>query len=161
MHRFIRSAVLAISILMAVIIVGGCSSRFVPAKEEGAYPPPSSGSSHGPVNGSVQSDTGGSVTFDVEWVMEDDGTIIFDVAMNTHSVGLDAYDLGKLAILRDDAGSEYHPISWDSASGGHHRAGILSFSTPDSLSQGKAAYLEMVIQNVAEVEERIFRWELR
>ncbi len=161
LHRFIRSAVLAVSILMVVIIVGGCSSRFEPAKGKGANPPSSSGSSHEPANGLVQSDTGGSVTIDVEGIKEEDGTIIFDVAMNTHSVDLDTYDLGKLAILRDDAGGEYRPISWDSAPGGHHRRGRLGFSAPGSLSQGKATYLELVIQDVAEVKERVFRWELR
>ena len=160
-RMFLELGVLIPLLIMAEIIVSGCSSRFVPAKEEGVYPPSPSGSSYGPANGLVQSDTGGSVTIDVEWVKEDDGTITFDVAMNTHSVDLDRYDLGKLAILRDDAGSEYRPISWDSAPGGHHRQGRLGFSVLDSLIQGKATYLELVIQDVAEVKERIFRWELR
>jgi hypothetical protein len=69
-------------------------------------------------------------------------------------VYLDQYDLGELAVLRDDAGKEYHPTSWDSAPGGHHRRGILAFSPPE-----KAKYLELVIRGVAEVRERVFRWE--
>ncbi len=167
MTRFVKSSVLAISILMVVVTVAGCSSRFVPQPEEEAYPAsPSSGSSrdfHGPVNGPVQSNTGGQVTIDVEWInwikVEDD-SLIFKVTMNTHSVDLDQYDLGELAMLRDDAGYEYHPASWDSAPGGHHRRGTLAFPSPDSLSQGKARYVEMVIRDVAGIEERVLKWEL-
>ncbi len=80
--------------------------------------------------------------------------------MNTHSVDLDQYDLGELAVLRDDAGNEYHPISWDSPPGGHHRRGALTFPLPDSLSQGEARYLEIVIQDIAGIEQRVLKWEL-
>ena len=91
MSKFGKSSVIAISIIMLAVLVVGCSSRFVPQREEGAYPPsPSSGSSsHEPVNGLVQSNTGGRVTIDVEWIKEGDGLLIFDVSMNTHSVDLD------------------------------------------------------------------------
>jgi len=157
--RFVKSSMLVIAILMAAVIVAGCSSHFVPPQEEAANSP-SPGSSQGPTNGLVQSNTGGSVTIDVEWIKAEDGFLIFNVAMNTHSVNLDQYDLGELAVLRDDTGNEYHPISWDSAPGGHHRRGTLTFPVPDSLSQGKAKYIEMVIRDVAGIEERILRWEL-
>ncbi len=161
MSKFIKSSVLAISIIMVVVIAAGCSSRFVPQREEGTYPPsPSPGSSHRPTNGLVQSNTGESVTIDVEWIKEGDGLLIFDVSMNTHSVDLDEYDLGELAVLRDDTGNEYHPVSWDSAPGGHHRKGTLTFPIPDSLSQGKARYVEIVIRDVAGIEERVLKWEL-
>jgi hypothetical protein len=63
-------------------------------------------------------------------------------------------------VLRDDAGNEYRPSSWDSAPGGHHRQGTLTFPIPDSLGQGKARYIEMVIRDVAGVKERVLRWEL-
>ena len=162
MSKFVKSSVLAISILMVAVLVAGCSSRFVPQREEGAYPPsPSSdSSSNRPTNGLVQSDTGGSVTIDVEWITAEDGLLIFDVSMNTHSVDLDEYDLGELAVLRDDTGNEYHPVSWDSAPGGHHRKGTLTFPIPDSLSQEKAKYVEIVIRDVAGIKERVLQWEL-
>ncbi len=162
MSRFVKSSVLVISIIMVAVLVAGCSSRFVPQGEEEAYPAsPSSGSSlDRPTNGLVQSNTGGNVTIDVEWIKVEDGLLIFDVSMNTHSVDLDQYDLGELSVLRDDAGNEYHPASWDSASGGHHRQGTLTFSIPDSLSQGKTTYLEMVIRDIADIEERVLKWEL-
>ncbi len=160
MTRFGKSSVLAISIIMVAVLVAGCSSRFVPQREEGAYPPSSGPSSNGPTNGLVQSNTGGSVTIDVEWIKEGDGLLIFDVSMNTHSVDLDQYDLGELAVLRDDTSNEYHPVSWDSAPGGHHRKGTLTFPLPDSLSQGEAKYVKIVIRDVADIEERVLKWEL-
>ena len=164
MSKFVKSSVLTISILMVAVIVAGCSSRFVPLREEGAYPPsPSSGSSsdfHGPVNGPVQSNTGGQVTIDVEWIKAEDDSLIFKVTMDTHAVDLDQYDLGELAVLRDDTGREYRPVSWDSAPGGHHRRGILTFTLLESLSQGKARYMEIVIRDVAGIEERVLKWEL-
>ena len=162
MSKFVKSSVLAISIIMVAVLVAGCSSRFVPQGEEGAYSPsPSSGSSFNePTNGLVQTNTGGSVTIDVEWIKAEDGLLIFDVAMNTHSVDLDQYDLGELAVLRDDTSNEYHPVSWDSAPGGHHRSGTLIFSIPDSVSQGKAKYVEIVIRDIAGIDERVLKWEL-
>ncbi len=162
MSKFGKGSVIAISIIMLAVLVVGCSSRFVPQRERGAYPlsPSSGSSSHEPANGLVQSNTGGRVTIDVEWIKEKDGLLIFDVSMNTHSVDLDGYDLGGLAVLRDDMGNEYHPVSWDSAAGDHHRRGTLTFPLPDSVSQEKAKYIEMMIRDVAGIEERVLRWEL-
>ncbi len=162
MTRFVKSSVLAISILVVVATVAGCSSRFVPQQKEDTSPPSSSygSSSLEPINGLVQSNTGDAVTIDVEWVKAGDGSLIFNVSMNTHSVDLDQYDLGKLAVLRDDTGNEYHPVSWDSVPGGHHRQGTLTFPLPDSVSQGKAKYLEIVIRDVAGAKERVLEWEL-
>ncbi len=162
MSKSVKSLVLAISIIMLVLLVAGCSSRFVSQGEEGDYPssPLSGSSSNGPTNGLVQSNTGGSVTIDVEWIEESEGLLIFDVSMNTHSVDLDQYDLGEMAVLSDDTGDEYHPVSWDSAPGGHHRQGTLTFPIPDSVSQGKAKYIEIMIRDVADIEERILKWEL-
>ncbi len=161
MSKFVKSSALAISIIMVTVIVAGCSSRFIPQGEGGASSPsPLSSSSRGPTNGLVQSNTGGSVTIDVEWTKAEDDSLIFNVAMNTHSVDLDQYDLGKLSVLRDDTGNEYYPVSWDSAPGGHHRRGTLTFALPESLTQGRAKYVEIVIRDVAGIEERILRWEL-
>jgi hypothetical protein len=108
----------------------------------------------------VQSSTGGKVTIDVEWTGIENNTLVFYVAMNTHSVDLDRYDLGKVAVLRDDTGKEYRPSSWHSAPGGHHRSGTLTFPIPDSLSQGRARYLQLIIRDVAGVKERTLKWEL-
>lgn len=162
MSKFVKSSVFGISILMVAVLAAGCSSRFVPSGEERVYPqsPRSSSSLEEPINGWVQSDTGGRVTIDVEWTKTENGSLVFDVAMNTHSVDLDQYDLGKLAVLRDDIGNEYHPVSWHSASGGHHRKGTLAFPLPDSLDRRKIAYFELILHDIAGVEERVLKWEL-
>ncbi len=161
MSKFAKSSVIATTILIVAVIAAGCSSRFVPqGKEETSPSSPSSSSSHTPTNGLVQSNTGGSVTIDVEWVESGDDSLVFNIAMNTHSVDLDQYDLGELAVLRDNEGNEYHPTSWDSAPGGHHRSGTLTFPLPDSLRQESAKYLELVIQDIADITERVLKWEL-
>ena len=145
----VRSSTIVIPILVAAIILVGCSS-----------PSPLSGSSsHMPTNGLTQSSTGGSVAIDIEWLGTEYGLLTFAVAMNTHSVELDAYHLGEMAVLRDDLGQEYHPTSWDSGPGGHHRRGTLIFPLPDSVSQDEAKYLQLTIRDVAGVEERILIWE--
>lgn len=117
-------------------------------------------SSQSPTNGLVQSSSEGAVTIDLEWQAEKSDSLVFSVAMDTHSVSLDQYDLGKLTILRDDTANEYRPISWKSAPGGHHRSGTLTFPLPDSLSQGRIKYVEIVIRDVAGIKERVLRWEL-
>ncbi|HEY82339.1 MAG TPA: hypothetical protein G4O01_03500 [Dehalococcoidia bacterium] len=159
MSRLVKSFLMVLAALVLVALAAGCSRGLVSLEEGEAYSA-QPGSSHRPTNGAVQSNTGGAVTIDVEWVSADDAQLVFQVAMNTHSVDLDQYDLGTLAILRDDAGGEYHPLSWDSAPGGHHRRGTLIFPVPDSLRQGKAKHIEIIIRDVAGVEGRVLRWEL-
>jgi hypothetical protein len=158
MNKFINNPVLALFLLVVLLVTAGCSSRFVPGESTGT--PSSSPSVTGSGPGSVQSNTGGAVTIDVQWAEEVTGSLTFYVAMNTHSVNLDQYDLSSLALLRDDRGNEYLPIICDSAPSGHHRQGTLTFPLPASVTQGEAKYLEMVIRDVAGIEERVLRWEL-
>lgn len=162
MTRLVKTSIVVVSVIMAVIIVMGCSSGFVSLEETEASLPSGSPESNSLMltNGLVQSNTGGRVTIDVEWMGAENGLLTFAVAMNTHSVDLDAYDLKELTVLRDDAGREYQPTSWQSASGGHHRQGTLIFSIPDSLIQGETKYLELFIRDVAMVDERVLKWEL-
>ena len=81
----------------------------------------------------------------------------FDVAINTHSVNLE-YDLTQVAVLRCERGGEHKPVSWEgSPPGGHHRQGVLRFVSLDH----PTSFLELVIQDVAGVSERVFRWESR
>ncbi len=80
----------------------------------------------------------------------------FAVGMNTHSVNL-SDDMTQAAIVRDDAGNEYEPIAWDGAApGGHHRSGTLSFAALKT----KPKYVELVVRGVAQVPERVFKWDL-
>lgn len=91
--------------------------------------------------------------------------ILFEVAMNTHTVNLDQYRMEDITYLRDNKGRLFKAKAWESPrGGGHHRFGILRFSGKDSRGKmiiGKDdIYLEVVVKGVAGVEERIFRWEL-
>ena len=160
MSKHNKSMVPVFLLIIVAVIAAGCSSRFVSQRGEGDPSPSSVSSASRPTSGSVQTDEGGSVTIEVEWGKEASGSLIFKVTMDTHSVDLDQYDLGKLAFLRDDMGIEYYPVSWNAAAGGHHRSGTLAFPLPDSVSGGKSKFIEMVIQDVAGIEARVLKWKL-
>ncbi len=153
-----RKSLLAIAVLLVAIIAAACSGS-IPARDRSS-PASAPASSIKPVSGAIQSNEAGGVAIEVQWVKAEGNALIFRVDMNTHSVELDRYDLKKLAVLRDDAGNEYRPVAWDSAPGGHHRSGTLAFPLPDSLSQGKTKFIEMVIQDVAGIKQRVLKWEL-
>lgn len=111
--------------------------------------------------GETQTNRDGQVTVAVTWPGPTAGPV-FRVVLDTHSVDLDRYDLGALALVRGDQGSEVRPISWDAPLGGHHREGSLVF--PDASSDGTPVVgpdirtLELVIRDVGGVQERVFRW---
>ena len=78
----------------------------------------------------------------------------FQIAINTHSVDLD-FDLTEISTLYDDAGNAYKPLKWDgSEPDGHHRNGILKFSSINS----NAKSIKLVITDTA---TREFNWNLR
>jgi len=111
--------------------------------------------------GATQMNEGGQVTIAATW--QGSGTpTVFNVAMNTHAVDLDGYDLKQLAVLRIDGGREMQPISWDAPKGNHHRSGTLTF--PETDADGKPLIasgtrtIELIIRNVAGVSERVFAW---
>lgn len=109
----------------------------------------------------TQTNEGGNVTVKVTWQGTNAGPV-FTVALDTHSVNLDSYDLRQLAVLRTDQGVEVSPSGWDAPNGGHHREGRLTF--PTTTADGKQVLgqstrtIELVIRNVAGVPERTFRW---
>jgi hypothetical protein len=80
----------------------------------------------------------------------------FEVSMDTHTKPLDT-DLAQAAVLTDDGGGRYAPVSWQGdPPGGHHRKGYLQFPLP----QGKPKAIELKIEDLGGVAERVFRWEL-
>lgn len=114
-----------------------------------------------PTNGVTQSNEAASVTVAATWRGVQSGSLAFDISMDTHSVNLDAYDLGKLASLRDSAGNQLNPRSWSAPSGGgHHRSGTLAFAVPSSVSDGSATYVELVVRDIGGVPQRVLRWQL-
>ncbi|MBI4285383.1 MAG: hypothetical protein HY670_05740 [Chloroflexi bacterium] len=163
MSKLVRMMLLSTAILAVVIVVAGCSSGFKPVGKGSTPTAPqatATGSVKGPTNGVTQASDAAAVTVAVKWARASGGSLTFDVVMDTHSVDLDQYDLKKLAVLRDDTGKEYSPTSWNAPSGGHHRSGTLVFPLPDSVTQGQAKYVEMVIKNIAGVPERVLKWQL-
>lgn len=81
----------------------------------------------------------------------------FEVALNTHSVVLDSYDLKKLVSLRDGSGKIYTPTKVENKGGGHHRQVALTFP---KISE-EAKRVDVVIKDVAGVKERSFSWVLK
>lgn len=114
-------------------------------------------SSYIPAGNMIRSSTEGAVTIDVEYLGYKDNLLSFNVAMNTHSVDLDGYDLVKLSELTDDRGNKYDAFFWDSKPGGHHRSGVLTFFR--SGSQAGPDELMLIIHNIAEIRDRTFIWE--
>ena len=80
----------------------------------------------------------------------------FEVRMNTHSVSLNRNIVG-ISILKDDLGREYLPVNWNgSPASGHHRSGVLEFP----LLKGNPGSVTLIIQNIANVPERTFKWKI-
>ncbi len=73
----------------------------------------------------------------------------FDIAVTAHKDYND--DFKNNSYLRDPGGKTYKPISYE-GEGGHHATGTLRFQKIESKR------FELVIQDVAEVKERIFKW---
>jgi hypothetical protein len=89
-----------------------------------------------------------------------DSGLAFKVAMDTHSVDLDGFDLMKLALLRTDTGVEVAPTGWDAPNGGHHREGKLSFPATVGgrpLLDETARGVTVIVRDVAS-PERKFEW---
>ena len=104
----------------------------------------------------TQTDSGGGVTVKVTYLNpQSTEDARFDLALDTHSVNLDAYDLKALSLLRDAAGNTYQPLRVENKGSGHHRQIVLVFPKP----QGEVGKLELVIRDVAGVKERLFYWE--
>ena len=124
---------------------------------------PGSGSQPSGVASATQVSEGGQVKLTVTWQGATAGPV-FTVVMDTHSVDLDGYDLGQLAVVRTDPGREARPIGWDAPGGGHHRSGTLTFPTTRDdgtpIIGPTARTLELLIRDVAGVPERSFQWAL-
>lgn len=151
-------------ILVSAVALTACAGSGSPVPP--AVPAPAPVAVQAPVkaaapivaSGATKSNSGGSVTVEAKWSIVEAKGLVFDIVMDTHSVDLDGYDLKALAVLKDESGNEYRPTAWDSAAGGHHRTGKLAFALPDSLKQGEAKSVTLVVRKVAGVAERVFEW---
>jgi len=151
-------AILVVALAILVRVGLGVLQTLTPAQ-----PSESATAAAGVAGGITQTNEGGQVTIKASWQGPSAGPV-FAVAMDTHAVDLDSYDLKQLAVLRIDGGREVQPIGWDAPKGGHHRSGTLTF--PATATDGSALIvpgtrrLQLVIRDVAGVPERVFRWTL-
>jgi hypothetical protein len=103
----------------------------------------------------IQQVAGGGVTVIATLLKEQADATAIKLVLDTHSVNLDGYKLDAIAALRDDAGKTYPVVAVEQASGGgHHRQAVLQFGKVSA----EAKTIELVVRDVAGVEERIFRW---
>ncbi len=73
----------------------------------------------------------------------------FEIKVTAHMDYND--DFKNDSYLRDSSGKTYQPLSYEGA-GGHHASGILRFPKIESKS------FELVIKDIAGVNERVFKW---
>jgi len=143
-------AVSAVIVLLGVIVV----AVVVGQRGDGE------GAAGDVASGITQRVEGGNVTVAATWQGLASGPV-FDIALDTHTIDLDAIDLKQLAVLRVD-GVEIQPVSWDAPKGGHHREGMLAF--PETSTDGRlligtdTTSVELVIRDVAGVAERTYQW---
>jgi len=88
-------------------------------------------------------------------------TLIFDIAMNTHSVDLN-FNLTKHATLFTDTGKVIQAKTWDGPMGGHHVSGKLTFpaSVDGTFILDGTSKLTLEIRGV-DAELRTFEWQLK
>lgn len=126
-----------------------------------ATPQPAAQPAAAQAAGATQTNEGGQVTVAATWQGRAAGPL-FSVALNTHAVDLDGYDLKQLAVLRIDGGPAVQATAWDAPKGGHHRSGTLTFPAVGADGQpviGPGAQtVELVIRDLAGVPERSLRW---
>ncbi len=105
-------------------------------------------------NFETQSNSEGGVTIEVTPKSIDEGTFV--IVLNTHSVELND-DLTRAAVLKDENGKEYRPMSWQGAPpGGHHREGILKFGP----LLPKPQKIKLIINGIGGIPERKFLWTI-
>ncbi len=155
-QRVIRFTATLGLILGFAFALTACGKSAAPA-------PAQSGAASASASATTQTREGGQVTIAVTWQGPTTG-ITFRVAMDTHAVNLDGYDLTQLATLRTDQGVTVQPSGWDAPKGGHHREGTLTFPATtlnSAATLGPATRMvELIIRDVAGVPERRFTWTL-
>ena len=109
-----------------------------------------------PADGTKQV-VGGGVTVAATLLADRTDSTAIRVALNTHSVDLDAVKFDTVASLRDDRGKTYALEAVESPCGsGHHRQAVLRFARADA----GAKAVELIVKDVAGVKERTFRWSV-
>lgn len=163
MKRATFYLVLVVAVL-AVLVLTGCPGQQAagegrPSVSTAQPSPPTTETRQPPTSGwdlSSRRNDAGRVVVDVAPLTLSGDAWEFEVAFNTHSVNL-GFDVTEVSVLRCDQGQEYTPTVWEGPGpGGHHRSGVLKFAALDHSTSS----VEIVIRDVAEVPERVFRWDV-
>lgn len=85
--------------------------------------------------------------------------ITFAITLDTHSVDLGQFDLGRQSRVILEPGGLLTDVSWQSEGGGHHLGGTLSARAPVGALAG-AALVRLEVAGVASEEPRRFAWRL-
>lgn len=80
-----------------------------------------------------------------------DGLLEVDIAVNTHSVTLEGFDLMQITTLEFN-GKTLKPIDAPTLRG-HHNSGTLSFEVGEDIDR-----FTIKIEGIPNVEERTFEW---
>lgn len=151
-----RHRSLAALLAATIALFAGCSSSAPSAPVTSRPTEPAS--SAPAIAGTTQTSEGGQVTVVVDWSGPAAGAV-FDVALDTHSVDLDALDLSD-AVLRNDRGETLSAELWAAPKGGHHREGTLTFGGDAARFLAGARWVELVLSGVGDLAERTLRWEV-
>ncbi|MCZ7385743.1 MAG: hypothetical protein O8C63_13505 [Candidatus Methanoperedens sp.] len=89
------------------------------------------------------------VTISVTYLPDITDATAFEIKVTAHKDYDDNFK--DNSYLRDSSGKIYQPLSYEGA-GGHHASGTLRFPKIESKS------FELVIKDVAGVNERVFKW---
>ncbi|HLE49698.1 MAG TPA: hypothetical protein VI791_00955 [Patescibacteria group bacterium] len=80
----------------------------------------------------------------------------FEIEFNTHSVELD-FDISQIASLTDEKLNAYTSSTWEgSPPGGHHRKGILTFSSPLKSTSS----VNLILRDISGIAARQFSWTI-
>lgn len=150
MQRHVRTVLVR---LVLTVLLAACGSSTSPSGS-----PEASGSPEPLAASAPQRSEGGQVTVVATWTGPAAGAAI-DVALDTHSVDLDALDLAD-ATLRNDRGETLTARPWAAPKGGHHRQGALTFDRDAPGFFAGAKWMELVLVGVGDLPERTLRWEV-
>jgi len=100
---------------------------------------------------STGSTDSGDVQIDLQPMGVQDGKLMVNFAINTHSVDLSQFDLAKLTTLEYD-GNSIKPVSAPELQG-HHASGTLEFNIGKELKKFK-----ITITGIPNIPERLFDW---
>jgi len=156
-------AAVATAVMPSATVAGAVSDEAESSTSATAAPSTQDESAVSPSPDLARLDAQGAVEVVVRpssWTRDAQGTLEFEVSMNTHSVEL-SMDLAQLATLQTDTGHTLQALDW-SGGGGHHVTGVLRF--PSSTSDGQplldgAWLLTLTIQDL-DAPSRNFQWEI-